>query len=118
VGHASIDAERFVRQLLLPEIGEAGQARLGASRAALGGPGAVNEVASRYACAAGVAAIDPGPIDVAVLAPAEVAAHPGPRAVLAGARAALAAIREGVGLPPRAPRTEVAAGLPAAGRVA
>ncbi len=114
---APIDAERFVRQLLLHEIGEAGQRRLGASRAAVGGPGLASRVASSYALAAGLGGVDPGSIDEDALAPATVCAHLAPRSVLAGARAALAAIRAGVGLAPRSARSEVAPGLRSADRL-
>jgi hypothetical protein len=106
---ATYDPERFLRQVLLPEIGPAGQARLAGARADVGGAGLAHDVAARYARAAGVGHVAAGHVDVDALAPGEVCAHEAPRAVLAGARAALAAVRAGVGLPARAPRTEVVA---------
>jgi molybdopterin/thiamine biosynthesis adenylyltransferase len=85
--------QRFVRQVLLPEIGEAGQRRLGAATASVAGAGLAHEVAARYAEAAGFGAVAPGPVDVAALAPASVVTTAAAREVLAGARAALAEIR-------------------------
>jgi hypothetical protein len=93
------DPARFLRQVLLPEIGEAGQRRLEAATAAVaqpdgGGEGALgHEVASAYALGAGFASVTPGPIDRAALAPEAIVATPAAREVLAGARAALAAMR-------------------------
>jgi hypothetical protein len=84
---------RFLRQVILPEIGAAGQRRIEAARASVGGDGLAHEVASRYARGAGFAAVSPGAIDVDALAPASIAADPAARAVLAGSRAALAEMR-------------------------
>lgn len=47
-------AERYARQVLLPEIGEQGQARLAASRVALIGAGGLGSPALLYLAAAGV----------------------------------------------------------------
>jgi hypothetical protein len=47
-------ATRFARQLALPEVGPAGQERLGAARAAIVGDGLAAETAARYLAAAGV----------------------------------------------------------------
>jgi hypothetical protein len=88
---------RFVRQILLPEIGEPGQRRIEAAFAAVAGEGLAHEVASRYAEGAGFAGVRPGSIDVDALAPAEIVAHPSARHVLAGARAALAEMRRALG---------------------
>ena len=107
-GPTTYDPERFLRQVLLPEIGPAGQERLASASAAVAGDGLHHEVATRYARAAGVGAIVAGPVDVDRLAPVEVCVHPAARSVLAGARAALGALRAGVGLPARAARSEVA----------
>ncbi|APR81366.1 Hypothetical protein A7982_06713 [Minicystis rosea] len=85
--------DRFLRQVLLPEIGEAGQRRLSASVAAVGGDGLAHEVAARYAEGAGFASIAPGPVDVEALAPAAIVKNAEARAVLAGSRAALAEMR-------------------------
>ena len=88
---------RFLRQVLLPEIGAAGQARIGEATAAVAGEGLAHEVAERYARGAGFGAIAPGAIEVAALAPAAVVTAPAAAAVLAGARAALAEIRAAIG---------------------
>lgn len=87
------DAARYLRQILLPEIGAAGQARLAASSAAVAGEGLAHEIAATYARGAGFGAVTAGPIDIDVLAPAALCETPAARAVLAGSRAALAAIR-------------------------
>ncbi|MDR3386010.1 MAG: molybdopterin-synthase adenylyltransferase MoeB [Rudaea sp.] len=47
-------AERYSRHLLLPEVGAAGQARLGAARIALIGAGGLGSPAALYLAAAGV----------------------------------------------------------------
>lgn len=87
---------RFVRQILLPEIGEAGQARLAQARAAVGGPSLAHEIAGLYARGAGFAELVPGAIDVDALAPVSLVSTPAARALLAGSRAALAEIRRAV----------------------
>jgi len=84
---------RFLRQVLLPEIGEAGQRRIEAASAAVAGEGLAGEVASRYAQGAGFAAVVPGAIDVEALAPADLVHDPRAREILAGARAALGELR-------------------------
>ena len=88
-------AARFLRQVLLPEIGAEGQRRIGESAAHVGGDGAslAHEIGSLYARGAGFAQILPGPIDVAELAPEHLAREPTAREVLAGARAALRELR-------------------------
>lgn len=92
-------AARYVRQILLPEIGSSGQARIEGASAAVGGKDSLShEVAELYARAAGFREVMPGPIDVSELAPLEDVRSPAAREVLAGARAALAAIREAVGI--------------------
>lgn len=93
-----IDHARHLRQILVAEIGEAGQARLVASELALGGAGLAHEIAARYARGAGARVVT-GAIDVAALAPDEVTA-PAAREVLAGARAAVAAIARAVRVAP------------------
>lgn len=87
------DARRFVRQILLPEIGTAGQGRIEASVARVAGPRLAHEVAERYARGAGFGAVEEGPIDVASLAPPALVRTPAAGEVLAGARAALHAMR-------------------------
>jgi hypothetical protein len=100
------DARRFVRQMLLAEIGEAGQERIARAVAHVGAKAGearslAHEVAVAYASAAGFGAMDEGPIDVLALAPAALVKEPAAREVLAGARAALAAVRAAAGIPPR-----------------
>jgi hypothetical protein len=107
---------RWLRQVLLPEVGPEGQARIAragarvlGARGAAGSPGGApevragalaHEVAERYARGAGFGELLPGAIDLTALAPEGAASAPAAREVLAGARAALAAIRaalDGVG---------------------
>jgi molybdopterin/thiamine biosynthesis adenylyltransferase len=94
--------QRFVRQVPLPEIGEAGQRRIGLATAAVAGAGLAHEVAARYAEAAGFGAVAPGPVDVDALAPAAVVTDARAREVLAGARAALAELRRAALVTPEA----------------
>ena len=88
---------RFVRQILLPEIGEAGQRRIEATSAAVAGEGLAHEIAARYAQGAGFAGLAPGAVDVDALAPAGIVTSSSARQVLAGARAALAEMRRALG---------------------
>lgn len=94
-----MDDPRYLRQVLLAEIGPEGQARLGAATARVlgggggGAPPLAHEVAERYARGAGFGALAEGAIDLDALAPADLVASPAARAVLAGARAALAEMR-------------------------
>lgn len=92
------DPGRYLRQELLPEIGLAGQRRIEARAAAVGGAAAslVHEIAGLYARGAGFSAVTPGPIDEGALAPGAMITAPAARAVLAGSRAALAEIRRAV----------------------
>jgi len=87
------DPARFLRQVMLPEVGDVGQRRIAASTAFVGGPGLAHEVAARYARAAGFGGVEAGTLDVASLAPADLVWEDAPREVLAGARGALHAIR-------------------------
>jgi hypothetical protein len=90
-------AARFARQILLVELGLEGQERISAASAAVAGDGRLeHEVAGRYAERAGFAALAPGAIDLDALAPSEIVRDASARAVLAGARAALAAMRVAV----------------------
>jgi len=91
-------AARYVRQILLPQIGEVGQRRIEASRVRIGGDSLAHEVAALYARGAGFSDIEPGPIDEDALAPRGIARGAEARAVLAGSRAALAEIRRAIGL--------------------
>ncbi len=86
-------SERFVRQVLLPEIGIEGQARIGQATAAVGGDSPAHQIATLYAEGAGFGALAAGPIDLDALAPRAIVSSPAAREVLAGSRAALAAIR-------------------------
>lgn len=95
------DNARYVRQILLPQIGAEGQARIEAATAAVGGRGLLShEVAELYARAAGFRAVAPGAVDVGELAPLSDVRSMAAREVLAGSRAALAAIREAASLGP------------------
>jgi hypothetical protein len=87
------DPARFVRQVLLPEIGEAGQARIAATVASVDGEGLAHEVATLYARGAGFREVAPGVIDRESLAPSSLVTHAAARDVLAGARATLAVMR-------------------------
>jgi hypothetical protein len=92
-------SERFVRQVLLPEIGIEGQARIGQATAAVGGDSPAHQIATLYAEGAGFGAVAAGPIDSDALAPQTIVSSPAAREVLAGSRAALAAIRRAVRVP-------------------
>ncbi len=87
---------RFVRQVLLPEIGAEGQRRIASAVAAVAGDGLAREVASLYAAGAGFGGLAVGEVDVDALAPAALVTHEPARQVLAGARAALAEMRRAV----------------------
>jgi molybdopterin/thiamine biosynthesis adenylyltransferase len=91
-------AARYLRQVLLPEIGAEGQRRIAASAARVKGDASslAHEVASLYARGAGFAALEAGPIDVAALAPETIVRDPAAREVLAGARAALGEMRRAI----------------------
>jgi hypothetical protein len=78
--------------MLVAEVGEAGQERLAQATVALGGEGLDHFIACAYAERAGVGAIVDGPLDHAALAPPFLDI-PAARSVVAGARAALGALR-------------------------
>jgi hypothetical protein len=91
---------RYLRQIILPEVGEAGQrrlaratARVAAERGAIGGDLA-HEWAVRYAERVGFGNIAGGPIPVDALAPEHIVKHDACRALLAGSRAVVAAMQE------------------------
>lgn len=88
------DAARYLRQVLLPEIGTEGQARISAGTARVAGSSLAHEVAELYARGAGFCRVEPGAIDIGELAPEAIVKTPAARAVCAGSRAALAAMRE------------------------
>jgi threonine dehydrogenase-like Zn-dependent dehydrogenase len=81
--------------MLLVEIGEDGQRRLGAAVAAVAGNGLTHAIATAYAERAGIGKVVAGAIDEARLAPAFLQ-HAAPRAMVAGSRAALAAFRDAI----------------------
>ena len=85
---------RYARQILLAELGSEGQARIRAATACVAGTTPAHAIATRYAERAGFAGVAPGPIDLDALAPEAIVRHPEARAVLAGARAALAEMRK------------------------
>jgi hypothetical protein len=88
--------------MLLAEIGERGQARLEEAVARVGGDGLCHQIAASYAARAGIGQILLGPIDETELAPSFLE-HGATRAVVAGARAALASLRAAIGLDGEAP---------------
>ncbi len=85
-------SRRYARQMLLAEIGEEGQRRLGATVAAVAGEGLGHEIATAYARRAGIGHLAPGSIDEVGLAPSFLE-YAAPRAVVAGSRAALSVLR-------------------------
>ncbi|MBL9024916.1 MAG: hypothetical protein JNL21_22150 [Myxococcales bacterium] len=87
-----MDRERFLRQILLPEIGEDGQRAIGSATAPVLGPTLAHEVARLYAERAGFAELALGPAALDAGAPAAWIETEAAREVLAGARAALRAI--------------------------
>ena len=87
------DFRRYARQMRLAEVGEEGQRRLGDALAAVDGEGLKHEMATAYARRAGVGGIAAGEVDESCLAPSFIE-HAAPRAVVAGSRAALAALRD------------------------
>lgn len=87
-----IDRARLLRQILVAEIGEAGQERISKAGARALGEGLAHEVAARFATGAGFAKVEAGELDESALAPAFVRL-PAARKVLAGSRHALSEIR-------------------------
>lgn len=89
-------AARYLRQIILAEVGTEGQHRLANAVAAVGAAerGLAYETAVRYAQRVGFARIEEGQISVDDLAPAAVVHNEACRDVLAGSRAALNAMRE------------------------
>jgi hypothetical protein len=83
--------------MLVAEIGEAGQARLAQAVAPLSGDGLAHEIATAYASRAGIGRVVRGAIDERSLVPAFLE-EPAVRSVVAGSRAALAAIRRALGM--------------------
>ena len=90
-----MNIRRYTRQMLLAEIGEEGQRRLGAATAAVTGSSLAHEVAAAYATRAGIGNVVPGVIDEARSAPVFLE-YGAPRAVVAGSRAALSAMRAAI----------------------
>ena len=86
-----IDRSRHLRQVLVPGIGESGQARIAGAVLPVAGDGLAHETATTYALAAGAKGVVRGDLTATRVPPwveSEAAAQ-----VLAGARGALAAIR-------------------------
>ncbi len=90
------DSLRYARQVLLVEIGERGQRLLEAATAPLGGDGLDHEIAEAYARRAGIGHVVAGDIDGA-LAP-QFLENAAARAMVAGSRAALSAVRAALGM--------------------
>jgi hypothetical protein len=82
---------RYARQMLLAEIGERGQRLLGAATAHVAGTGLDHEIAASYAHRAGIGTVAPGFIHHELAPP--FLENPAARAVVAGSRAALSAMR-------------------------
>lgn len=87
------DFARYGRQILLAEIGVEGQRRLKHARAFVGGDGLAHRVAVRYAERAGFSGIEKGSVSIEALAPFPIVSFAAAREVVAGARAALEALR-------------------------
>jgi hypothetical protein len=85
-------SERYLRQILVAEIGLLGQRSISSSEVALRGPSLAHEVATLYAVRAGVAGVREGQLALDELAPLDLCEYPGSRQVLAGARAACRAL--------------------------
>ncbi len=86
---------RFLRQVILVEVGPAGQRRIARATAAVGGAGPAAEIATRYAERAGFARVVEGSIDARganAVAGRAVVSDEAAAAVLRGSRAALRAI--------------------------
>jgi len=83
--------------MLLAEIGEDGQRRLGAATAAVTGDGLAHEIAASYATRAGIGRLVTGSIDERALAPSFLENNAA-RALVAGSRSALAALRDALGV--------------------
>jgi hypothetical protein len=88
-----MDRERFVRQILLPEIGEEGQRAIEAASAPVLGATLAHDVARLYAERAGFSRFVEAPAELEPGVPRAWVENDAARAVLAGARAALRAIR-------------------------
>jgi hypothetical protein len=86
------DRRRFLRQMLVTDIGERGQARLERATAAVAGEGLRHEIAAAYASRAGMGRVVAGAIDEERLAPGFLE-NAAARAVVAGSRAALSSLR-------------------------
>ena len=89
------DAARYLRQLLLVDVGAAGQARIAAATARVGGGTRAHAVAELYARRAGVATVAPAAADALTPNEADAAlvTTPAAREALAGARLALTELR-------------------------
>jgi hypothetical protein len=93
---------RYVRQLMLPQIGEKGQQRICATVAAVAVPAEAeamgehnaHRVACLYAERAGFMATCSGTIAVETLAPPSLLSHAAARQALAGARAVVACLHQ------------------------
>jgi hypothetical protein len=98
----SIDRRRLTRQIRLPEVGDAGQARLAAAHVDAAVEGFAADVARNYMHRAGIGAVAPGGARVGADVGALGLRHPAAREVGEGALVALAAVRAILGLEARA----------------
>jgi hypothetical protein len=102
----AFDRRRYTRQVRLPEIGEAGQARLCAAKVTLATDGFARSIEERYLRASGVDPIEPVggsatamPLDLGLR-------HEAAREVADGALRALVAIRAVLGIADEGKRDE------------
>jgi hypothetical protein len=86
---------RYARQAILPEIGEAGQARIAAATAVVRARGAAAEIAKRYLVAAGFGAVHVEEASDAIAPPFD-ARDASARAVAEGAYRALVELRKAI----------------------
>ncbi len=89
-------AARYLRQIIVTEVGKEGQHRLTRAVAPVGPAegGLQHACAIRYAKRVGFAGIEDGAIVLDELAPSAIVKNAACRAVLAGSRAALTAMRD------------------------
>lgn len=94
----SVDRLRYTRQIRLPEIGEAGQARLAAASVAPSGQGYARTIEATYLRLGGVGAVREDETGVLDVDGSSLGVRdPAARDVAEGALRALAAIREVLG---------------------
>ena len=93
----SMNRQRYLRQILLAEIGTEGQAALERAHLCLSGETLAHDVATLYALRAGVGSVGNGEVPLDALAPVELCGNLAARQVLAGSRAAVRALLSAAG---------------------